>query len=76
MNDLQKQSDRIKRQIEKLDNETLEQIYINHAKAVEYVKKGLQEVSVEALSNNSIEDIAHEMQIIAKIELNQRSSSK
>lgn len=76
MDDIQKQSDEIKQQLEKLDSETLELIYRDHAKAVEYVKKGLKNISVEALNNKSIEDIAYEMQLIAKIELNQRAAAR
>ena len=76
MDDIQKQSDEIKKQLEKLDDATLETIYKDHAKAVEYVKRGLQDVSIEALSNKSIEDIAYEMQTIAKIELNLRTKTE
>jgi len=72
MDDIQKQSDEIRKHLDKLDDATLETIYKNHAKAVEYVKIGLQNVSVEQLNNNSIEEIAHEMQLIAKIALNER----
>ena len=74
MDDIQKISDGIKKELEKLDNETLEIIYRDHSKAVQYVKIGLQNVSIEQLSNKSIEDMASEMQIVAKIELNLRSN--
>lgn len=76
MDDLQKVSDEIKKQLEELSDETLEIIYNDHAKAVEYVKKGFENVSIGELNNRSIEDIAHEMQLMAKIELNQRSETK
>ena len=72
----QKLSDKIRRQLEKLDNQILEQIYQNNAKAVEYFKKGFGQVSVEELNNRSLEDMAHEMQLMAKLELNLRSESK
>lgn len=76
MDDIQKVSDEIKKELEKLDNETLEIIYKDHSKAVQYVKIGLQNVSIEELSKKSIEDMASEMQMVAKMELNQRSSVK
>lgn len=72
MDDIQKVSDKIKRQLENLENETLELIYQDHAKAVEYVKKGFNSITVEELNNKSIEDIAHEMQAVARMLLNER----
>lgn len=76
MDEVQNLSDKIKKQLEQLDSETLEVIYRYHAKAVEYVKIGFSKVSVEELNNRSIEDIAKEMQMVAKIELNQRLETK
>lgn len=74
MDDIQKISDGIKKELEKLDSETLEIIYKDHSKALQYVKIGLQNVSIEQLSNKSIEDMASEMQMVAKIELNERAT--
>lgn len=74
MDDVEKVSEEIKKQLEMLDDETLETIFKDHSKAVEYVKKGFKHVSIEELNNRSIEDIAHEMQLIAKIALNERAT--
>ncbi len=74
MDDIQRASEEIKKQLDELDDETLETIFKDHSKAVEYVKKGLKNVSIEELNNRSIEDMAHEMQLIAKIALNERTN--
>ena len=75
MDDLEILSKEINSQLEKIGDETLEIIYKNHAKAVEYVKKGAEAVNYRKLEQTEIEELAHEMQVVAKMVLKERSTN-
>ncbi len=73
MDDLQKASDEIKRQIEKLDDETLQRVYKDHSIAMEYTKKGILTVQPQAkMSREEINSLAYKMQSVALMQLKER----
>lgn len=73
MNDIQKVSDEIKKQLQILDNETLQTIYGDHLIAVEYITKGIQTLQTPInLGDEEIDKLAHEMQSIALMLLSER----
>lgn len=69
---IQKLSEEYKQQLEKLDSETLEIIYNDHSKALEYAKKGIEMIEPEKLSDKYINELAYEMQAVAKMVLTER----
>lgn len=68
MDDILKLSGEIQKKLQKLDNETLQLISIDHSKAVEYIKNYNQD-----LSNEQVESLAQEMQTIAQMLLKERA---
>lgn len=76
MDNLQKVSDKIKKQIERLDDETLQRVYKDHSVALEYAKKGIQFVQPQAKMNKQeMNGLAYEMQSVALMILKERSKS-
>ncbi len=73
MEDVQKTSDEIKKEIQKLRNESLELIFKDHQKALEYVKKGMEAVGSKELTELEINGLAHEMQAIAQMIIKERA---
>ncbi len=61
-----------KEQLQKLDNEALRSIIKNRIKAIEYAKKGIEEVDPENLTDENIRLVAREMQIVANMLLEER----
>ena len=74
MNDLQKVADNISRELQKIDNETLDLIFKDHKKALEYVKKGMQAVGTKDLTKAEINSLAYEMQAVARMLLKERAN--
>ena len=62
------------KRLQNIETETLELIYKDHAKAVEYIKKGRKAVDGEELTDNQLEQIANEIQVIAKMILSERTN--
>lgn len=73
MDDIQKDSDTIKVELEKIDDETLQLIFKDHKKALEYVKKGMKTVGSKDLTKLEINDLAYEMQVIARMIIKERA---
>lgn len=72
VDDLTKYSSEYKKQIQNLDNTTLHIIMSDRNQALEYAKKGIQEVEPENLTDEYVEDLASEMQRIAGMILRER----
>lgn len=62
-------------EIENLDSDQLKSIAENRDKAMEAARKGIQLVEPEELTPEHIEAIANEMQIIAKMILEERTKN-
>lgn len=62
-------------EIEKLDSENLKIILEDREKALEYAKRGIEQVEPEKLSTEHINTIADEMQIVAKMILEERTKN-
>lgn len=62
-------------QIEQLDSGPLQEIVTNREKAIEAARKGIELVEPEKLTPEHIEAIANEMQIIAKMILEERTKN-
>lgn len=71
MNDIQKSSDEIKKQLQALDDETLQTVSSDHSIAVEYIKRGVEATQTN-LSDEEIDKLAQEMQSIALMLLSER----
>ncbi|MCL4354354.1 hypothetical protein M1349_02660 [Patescibacteria group bacterium] len=71
MNDIQKISDEIKKQLKAINNETLQTVYRDHSIAVEYIKKGTKTTQIN-LSDEEIDKLASEMQSVALMLLKER----
>jgi len=64
------------KQIQNLDSESLKSIVEDHSKAVEYVKKGIELTNWnKSLTDEDIEAIANEMQVVAKMIIKERSTN-
>lgn len=72
MDELKKQ---YQAQIEQLDSDNLKIILTDREKALEYAKKGIEQLEPEKLTPEHIESIANEMQIIAKMILEERTKN-
>lgn len=73
MDDLQKVSDEIKKQIEKLDDETLQRVYKDHSVALECAKKGIQSTQpIMKMNKRELNDLAYEIQSVALMLLKER----
>lgn len=72
MDDLKK---KYQAQIELLDSDKLELIVEDREKALEYARKGIEQVEPEKLTPDHIEAMANEMQIIAKMILEERTKN-
>lgn len=62
-------------QIEKLESDDLREIVEDREKALEAARKGIEEVEPEKLTVEHIEAMANEMQVIAKMILEERSKN-
>lgn len=69
-------SSNYKKQIQKLDNDTLRLIIKNRMQAIEYAKKGIEEVEPEILTGEHIRSVASEIQIVANLILEERSKRR
>lgn len=58
--------DKYQQQIDKLDNETLQIISTNREKALEYARRGIEQNEPEKLNDVYIEEVADNMQALAK----------
>ncbi len=74
MDNLQKVADNISKELQKLDKETLELIFRDHKKALEYIKKGMKEVGSIKLTDSEINNLAYEMQSVARMLLKERAN--
>ena len=61
-----------KEQFEKLDTETLKLVFYNREKALEYAKKGIEQMEPENLNEEYITKVAESMQVLARIVLEER----
>lgn len=59
-------------QIGKLESDNLREVVYNRQKAIELAKRGIEEVEPERLTPEHIESIANELQIVAKMVLEER----
>lgn len=64
------------RNLQKLDNETLERLSNSKEAAMECARKGRMQVKPEKINVENIEQIANEMQILARFLLEQRRVSR
>lgn len=65
---------RYKSQIETLDQETLEIMAKDHVKALEYARKGIEQIEPEKVNNlEYLELVANKMQRVAREILEKRS---
>ncbi len=62
-------------QIEQLDSDNLKIILSDREKALEYAKKGIEQIEPKKLTPEHIESIANEMQIVAKMILEERTKN-
>jgi hypothetical protein len=66
-------ADVYRKQIQNLDSESLKSIAEDHSKALEYVKKGIELTNWDkSLTEENIEAIANEMQLVAQMVLKER----
>lgn len=59
-------------QIEKLDSDSLRDVVKDRQKALELAKRGIEQVEPKKLTHEHIESIANELQIVAKMILEER----
>ena len=62
-------------QIEQLDSDNLKIILEDREKALQYARKGIEQIEPEKLIPEHIESIANEMQIVAKMILEERTKN-
>ena len=62
-------------EIEKLESEDLREIAENRERALEQARKAVEQVEPERLTPDHIEAMANEMQIIAKMILEERTKN-
>lgn len=67
-------SSKYKDLIQKLDNDTLLLIVKNRIKALEYAKKGMEEVDPDNLTDENVRSVASEMQIVANLILEEKTT--
>ena len=72
MDDLKK---KFQAEIEQFDSENLKIIAENREKALEYARKGIEQVEPEKLTPEHIESMANELQIVAKMILEERTKN-
>ena len=61
------------KRLQNIETETLELIYKDHAKAVEYAKKGIEAVEPEKKSDSEyVETVARELQSVSLMLLKER----
>ena len=72
MDDLKK---KFQSQVEQLDSNNLKIIVDNREKALEYARKGIEQVEPEKLTPEHIESMANELQIVAKMILEERTKN-
>lgn len=71
--DIEKLSKEYQKFIEELDSESLKLVTGDFSVALEYARKGMEQVDPGNLNNQSIQQIAIEMQNIANMVLRERS---
>lgn len=72
--DLTDLSEQYKKQIDSLDDETLRMTIDDRGKALEYARKGIEQIEPEKLTDEYVEAVANEMQNIAKMILEERAA--
>ena len=72
IDDLTKQSEKYQKQLQGLNIATLSFIVSDRTRALEYAKKGIQEVEPENLTDEYVETVADEMQRVAKMFLEEK----
>ncbi len=70
---IEKLASEYKKQLDKLDSETLRIMSEDRSKATEYARKGIQEVEPENLSEEYVQTVANDMQVIARMILEERN---
>jgi hypothetical protein len=73
--ELEKDKQKIEKQLENLDKETLEKLAKDLSIALEYARKGILRNEPENLSDEYVKTLAREMQAIAKMRLKERFSN-
>lgn len=71
---IEKLASEYKKQLDKLDPETLGIMSKDRTKAAEYARKGIAEIEPENLNEEYVQTVANEMQTIAKMILKERSN--
>lgn len=66
------QTKKFQAQIEKLESEDLREVVKSRQKALELAKRGIEQVEPKKLTHEHIESIANELQIVAKMILEER----
>ncbi len=70
---IEKLASEYKKQLDKLESETLQIMSGDRLKAVEYARKGIAEIEPENLNEEYVQTVANEMQVIAKMILEERN---
>ncbi|HUD44954.1 MAG TPA: hypothetical protein VMR41_05395 [Patescibacteria group bacterium] len=70
--ELEKLAEKYKKQLEKLDTETLNVIANDFYKAAKYAKAGLAKIEPKNLDSKHVEFVANEMQTVARLLLKER----
>lgn len=69
-------SSKYKQEIQKLNSEGLRVLSKDRSRAIEYAKKGIEEIEPEKLNDDYIRAVASEMQIIANLVLEERAKNR
>lgn len=75
MDDLEDLKKKYQAEIEKLESEDLIEVAESREKALELARKGIEQVEPDKLTPEHIESIANEMQVVAKMILEERSKN-